>query len=647
MPGVKGAVHATPEDKRKFHELVDAGWAVSRAAEKLGFSDKWGYEERKKLKKVRGFANEPPEPKSYADLDGGVKDTLKDFNLFREVFLCRRKVPWAKDAAMRTADWLLDKTDDTFTVANCPPGSGKTTLFTKDLVAWLICGGGAEDPAYGRALRIMLGSNVNKVAIHYVTSIKLLLESPRPFYDKEQKLKAELSLVEAFGRFKPKATLGEYALWQQSQFIVAQIGDLDVYEKEPTVQAASKESGFLGERVNLAIWDDLVTDQNSRSIENSESLATWWESEAETRIEPGGLMLLVGQRLSSIDLYRNRLEQTYENDLGEQVPIYNQIIYPAHLDALCDNNHRQWDGAHDGCLLDEVRLKWDKLLKAKSRGRFNTVYQQEDSNPEDVLVHKIWLEGGTDAQGDEHPGCYDRERGFLEWPDRFTYDYVCVDPSVTGWWVAEWWAMDTSGYNHLIYGVRRRMTAGGSEGFLDWDDLKRQHVGLMPELQEKSKEMRHPINLWIVEQNAAHKYLFQTNAFKTWKQRNPAVEVTSHQTQKVKNDHTFGVFATLPMVYKTGMKRLPRRTARDETDSNALLAFNYLRSKEHELTHYPQAATDDTIMADWFGEMRRDQILKKAQSFTEDPDTQSPFLPAYLQRRNAAPSMMPRYLQRT
>ena len=35
-----------------------------------------------------------------------------------------------------------------------------------------------------------------------------------------------------------------------------------------------------------------------------ERLTQWWEVEAETRLEPGGLLILQGQRLGRDDLYR-------------------------------------------------------------------------------------------------------------------------------------------------------------------------------------------------------------------------------------------------------------------------------------------------------------------------------------------------------
>jgi len=97
------------------------------------------------------------------------------------MFLLRRPVPWRQDAADRVVEALQDRTARSYMVLNMPPGSGKSTLFTHDIPAWLICGGGLCDPLRGRATRVMLGSFGFRSAVHYVMRIRRLLESPRPF----------------------------------------------------------------------------------------------------------------------------------------------------------------------------------------------------------------------------------------------------------------------------------------------------------------------------------------------------------------------------------------------------------------------------------------------------------------------------------
>jgi hypothetical protein len=104
----------------------------------------------------------------------------------------------------------------------------------------------------------------------------------------------------------------------------------------------------------------------------------------------------------------------------------------------------------------------------------------------------------------------------------------------------------------------------------------------------------------------------------------PDVIVVPHQTQNNKNDPVLGVEAALPMIYKTGMKDLPKAY---HPDGN-----NYLRVKERELTTYPTSPSDDTVMADWMGEWNMKKILAVGQrplgqKREVDPDLR---LPKYL-----------------
>lgn len=592
------------------------GMSIERSAKAIGRSARWGYDQERKdrVAAAQREAHEGGEPKTWDDLDGGVRDCLKDFNLFAETFLARRPVPWRLDAANRVVEWLNDKSEDTYAVLNMPPRAGKTTLFTLDIPLWLICGGGVEDPAVGRAIRIMLGHRIEKESKKYVTFIRNVLDFTAPFYCSETKREAELVLAQAFGRFRPKKTLGEFDLWRDNEFVVAQIGGKSIFQKDRTVSAASREGGFLGTRVDLSVWDDLVTTDTCRNIEAAETINEWWENEAEERIEPGGVNLLVGQRLSNLDLYRFRLDKSLQNDKGEDLKLYKHIIYPAHNEATCLNGDiteacTQWDGRDEGCLLDAHRLPVKKLWQARTKDRFRTVYQQEDTNPEDTLIQDAWIYGGTDQEGYPAEGCLDSHRGFHGWPkNKKLIDYACVDPSAANFWAFEWWAVEVEPpYTaYLIWGQRRKMLAGTDQGFLDIDPVTGAHVGWLEEVQKLSGDLGHPIRTWIVEANAAHRYLFGTNAYKTWRRKWPMVHVLDHQTQSNKNDKEYGIRALLPYRYKVGLKRLPYKRGTD--------TLNYVRTKVAELTKWPYYKTDDTVMADWFGEIKRYDILQRAKA---------------------------------
>lgn len=644
MPGGR----ATPAQKERFWQLVKSGFSARQAGLEVGMSETWGWRQMKGLSGTgadtlvgldRRLLSEAPDPKSWQALDGGVRDTLREdgFNLFCEVFLCRRPAAWRQDAALRVVEWLLDRSERTFVDVNTPPGAGKSTLFTHDIPLWLVCGGGVKDPAIGRALRMLLGHESKNVAEHYVMRLRRIFEMRRPFYDKEQKRSAELVLTDAFGRFKPVPAEGEESVWAKDQFLVAQLQTVDLYEKEPTIQAASRQAGFLGERVDFYAWDDLATYKNARNPEVAEETDSWFNDEAETRLEPGGVGLLIGQRLGPLDLHRKRLDKTWVDEEGVVHQKYRHIVYPAHSEVTCDGDHRQWDLANDGCLLDDYRLPWKELQKIQHEPNYRTVYQQEDADPEAVLVLPVWLDGGTDAFGYDAPGCYDRDRGFFEVPDvapaeRFV-SYATVDPSAGNWWVIEWWALlpgtsphPQDWFRYLIFGHRAKLQAGGPNGFLDWDNETQSHVGWMEKLQARSKEIGLPIRVWVIEKNAAHRHVFQYDHFRRWRHKWPWVQVIGHETQRNKHDPDLGVEGRLRMAYRSGLKRLPRQPGPE--------TLNYMRVKVKELTTYPQSEFDDTVMADWFGETNLEAIARARLRSMEEPGVVvNAVLPPYLRRQ--------------
>jgi hypothetical protein len=496
-----------------------------------------------------------------------------------------------------------------------------STLFTMDIPAWLICGGGLEDPIRGRALRIMLGSYGLSVATQYVRRLRNFLESPNPFYDKETHTKADYSVVSTFGRFKPRQN---GIPWRETDFIVEQFENIDLSEKESTVFAASRDKGFLGERCELYSWDDLVVSANTRNAEIRESTAEWFADEAETRLEPGGVGMLVGQRLGPDDLYRNRLDVGYVDLNGTKRKKYTHIVYPAHFEDRCDGDHRQQDG-EDGCLLDEYRLPWDELEQHRQANprKYKMLYQQEDVDPAGALIDKTWLTGGVDAEGFTRPGCYDEDRGFLEWP-RDTpglIDYVTVDPAAGGYWGILWWA-----YQHetrtrwLIKGIRSRAFDGGK--LLQFTGHNRELDGLMEEWQKLSVELGHRILCWTIEGNGAFKHLTRYEHFRVW-QRKWGVSVVLHKTGINKHDEQRGVTEILPPLYRAGLKRIPRKGEE---------AFRFAQSFEKELTQYPEGVTWDLVMSDWFGEWNIDRIRMVAR-FERSDAVDEPVLPPYLARQ--------------
>lgn len=544
-----------------------------------------------------------PGPIKHEDLCPEAARALEDFGYFQRRYFGRVAYPWQVEAANRIAA-LLDTPYEEYAVINAPPGAGKTACFVHDIPAWVT--------ARNRGIRGMVGSATTNLAKRNVLRLRRSLERVVPekadpmMLRRGDALDAEATMAMDFGRFKPL----ERDMWTSDAFIVMQYDDTGaISEKEPTWSAYGADTSFIGGRYDFVIWDDLVDPRKLRSIEQKEALQDMWTDVGETRLEPGGLLILQGQRISSDDLYRFALDMNApsgddddddyddDDDWDERVfeeerkdKKYHHIIFKAHYEEKCEGQHGKSAPAYpEGCLLSPRRLPWRKIQTLmENRGeRFSVIYQQEDTDPSEVLVPKSWIYGD-----DDFPGCLDKDRDRLQIPRGINAaDCISVataDPSPTQFWSVQWWIYHPeSEQRFLIDLVRQKMDA---PDFLDWDSDSRCFVGIMEEWQDMSEALDFPIQTWIVERNAAQRFLLQYDHVRRW-QAKSGVEIIGHDTGRNKSDPEFGVETIAPH-YRFGRVRLPYR------NEGKLISLKLI----DEVTHYPFGRTNDCVMAHWFFE---------------------------------------------
>ena len=609
-----------PEDWQKFDEAIAQGLPVTEASRRAGINKETGYRRLQGIRKGNGSVKSAitrdamlPAPRDAAatgkkGLGPEAKRALEDFDYFRLRYFGHVATPWQTHAA-ETMVQLLESPEKEYVVVNCPPGSGKSTTFCHDVAAWMI--------VRNRGVRILIGSRTERQARQYVGRLKTTFERTQPptasdeLKRKGLAVDAVATLTGDFGRFKPTNP----DVWRSEEFTVAQVNDIAGSDKERTVSAFGMDGGFLGGRYDAIFWDDLVDKRSMRTAEARDTLVNMWETEAETRLEPGGLLVLQGQRMRQDDLYRYALDlkagdpDDYESE-AVRPNKYHHILYPAHFEDRCKGagvgnpDHAKtaepWRPDGGGCLLDPVRLDWRSLrtIQANRAERYLVMFQQQDVDPENALVNPLWITGGKDSEG-EYPGCWDADRGACQLPTGLTGQVISVataDPSPTKFWSIQWWAYHPdSEQRFLLDLVRQGMEA---PDFLDWDYNSGSFTGVMEEWPQRSVDLGIPITHWIVEANAAQRFILQYDHARRWIAKR-SVQVLPHQTHRNKADEEFGVQTMAPH-YRFGRVRLPGK----QNNPGRMAAMKLV----DEVTKWPEGSTDDCVMAAWFFEYQLPNI---------------------------------------
>lgn len=632
----KGKRLITPDDRAVFWQAMSSGVNMKEAARMAGISyssatkwlakskatsaelDKQNLEFGKSsggnaLKRDLAITKDLPPVVPPARLNKEAARALEDFDYFRKRYLGRVPSPWQVDAAYRIVE-KLESMEKEFIVLNCPPGAGKSTLF-HDVAVWCI--------VRNRAIRIMIGSISQTLAKMYSRRIRETLERTIPMHPDPEMvrrglaLNAEACLALDYGRFKP-TNVG--ALWRAEEFIVEQYGAGGLDNKEPTVSAYGIESEFIGHRADLCLFDDVASPENSKESAARDKLLERWDSMAEARVEPGGVLSVIGQRLGPQDLYAHCLAKvTYEEDPddydGEDVtsdtekePVkkykYDHIAYRAYYEELDTGPQSRKTIAPawpNGPLLEPFRLSWKDLsyVKHNSPTKFAVIYQQEDMAEGHYLVERVWATGGMGNDGVLYPGCIDNDRrpGYIPINLSPPIISICsVDPSPTQFWAIQWWLYQPStNLRYLVDLERIKLTA---EELLGYATATGEFYGLMEEWQNRSWDLGYPISHWIVEINAAQRFLLAHDFVRKWQARHHS-NIVPHTTSRNKLDDNLGVEALLPPLWRSGSVRLP--TMRDNWKTLAFV---------DEMTSWSRDKKNgtDLVMAHWFSELHMPQL---------------------------------------
>lgn len=633
-----------PETRAKYSKLRDAGHTRAEAARRAGVSYAWAkgfdYDLQNSSNKFnttavmarsrdpylpRGQVESSPGPIPFDELCDEAKRGLEDIGYFARRYFGLILQPFQRYATDKIME-LAESTEEEYVVINQFPGSGKSTFYCLVLSAWLT----AKD----RRMRGLIGSATDTQAKWYVQNLRDALTTPIPITASPADIKvgiaidAEASLCGDYGRFRPEDNATK---WAQDGFYVEMPDGIATVQKEPTWSAFGRSSSFLGLRVPTAIWDDVYDPTKNRTAESRDDLKSWWSDVAEKRLEPGGLCVLQMQRLDPDDICRYALDMggTVIREGDDTPRKYHHIIFKAHYPEYCKDDHGPDAKPYDpyfpetgGCLLYPKRMPFSKVESERiNNANFEMVYQQADVAKARSLVDRLWINGGTDPETREvYPGCIDRERDLCEIPQNLNGRLLSIataDPSPTNYWAIEWWIVRIDPAQgpverYLIDLHRHKM---GANDVLDWKNETQKFSGLMDEWQARSVDLAAPITHWIVEQNAAQRFMLQYEHTHRW-MRHWNVSIIGHETHRNKSDPKYGV-QTIASQYKHGRVRLPYRW-----DTEARLTVQKLTD---ELTRYPNGRTDDCVMANWFLEWNLPRLVKH-----DEPEDELPSRPSWL-----------------
>jgi hypothetical protein len=355
----------------------------------------------------------------------------------------------------------------------------------------------------------------------------------------------------------------------------------------------------------------LVTNETTYTVEAREKTLRKWRNEIEKRIEKRGCLILQGQRIAAEDLYRTCIDLKAWQDPTDaysdpDAKKYTHIVFKAHYEDCCDGQHTETDPAYDpiypkngGCLLDPGGLPWPYLMqeRADDERTYRTVFQQEDSDPNSVLVNPLWVDGGIDPETDEvFIGCWDHDRRIGVNPElaRATaapLSVITVDSSPTKYWGILRWVVDRGTERQFLVDIHRaRMQVGDA---LSHNPDTNVWSGVLEDMVAEAREQTpsYPVTHLIFEANDSETFFTDSQLFQNWC-RSRAVTLIIHKTNRNKIDPRYGVEALLPPAYKYGRVRLPGHNGSGSKKKAMALVT--------EVTRYPEGATTDCLMSQWF-----------------------------------------------
>jgi hypothetical protein len=473
---------------------------------------------------------------------------------------------------------------------NIPPNHAKSMTVTIDYVTWQVC----QNPNF----RVLIVSQTQQLAADFLYAIKQRLTHPN--YEALQQAYA------AGVGFNSKS-----ASWQATRVT---FGDelRESSEKDPNIEAVGIGGQIYGKRADMIIVDDAVTLKNANEFEKQ---IRWLTQDVRSRLNPTGKLIIVGTRVTAVDLYRElRSEDRYPGGL---VP-WTYLAMPALLTT--DENPEKWetlwpasDAPFDGQTesdLNEDGLypRWNgrnlyNERQAMDASTWALVYQQQDIS-DDAIYDPVCVRGSIDGMRKAgrlvpgHPGHPRDVNGF---------SFICgLDPAMVGDTAAICYAVDRVTHKRYIVDaikITRPTPAAIRQLIFDWTSL-------------------YSPSEWIVEKNAFQSFLTQDEGIRQ-NLASRGVLLREHHTGNNKWDSGFGV-ASMSTLF--GTKQFDGKHHRDNLIHLPSDQTENIKALIEQLITWSPTTKGktDMVMALWFCEIRAREMLNQGMHKTHH--MKNPFL---------------------
>jgi hypothetical protein len=534
--------------------------------------------------------------KSFAS--GDVHDLT--FAEFREKFLHSKTFPHQQNLVDmiegREPGWLHPSMKyepglaSNRILLNIPPNHAKSITITVDYVTWQV----VRNPNF----RVLIVSQTQQLAADFLYAIKQRLT--HPMYE---------SLQQAYAAgvgFNSKS-----ASWQATRVTFG--SELrESSEKDPNIEAIGIGGQIYGKRADMIIVDDAVTLKNANEFEKQ---IRWLTQDVRSRLNPTGKLVVIGTRVSAMDLYRElRNEDRYPGGLVPWKYLAMPALLTTHEDP--DKWETLWpasDAPFDGQMEsdkneDGLYPRWNgrnlyNERQAMDASTWALVYQQQDIS-DDAIFDPVCVRGSIDGMRKAgrlvpgHPGHPRDVNGF---------SFICgLDPAMVGDTAVVCYAVDRVTHKRYIVDaikITRPTPAAIRQLIFDWTSL-------------------YQPSEWIVEKNAFQSFLTQDEGIRQ-NLASRGVLLREHHTGNNKWDSGFGV-ASMSTLF--GTKQFDGKHHRDNlihlpSDQTE----NVKALIEQLITWSPTTkGKTDMVMALWFCEIRAREMLN--QGLHKTHHMKNPFL---------------------